>query len=60
MIRENLVAKRIAIDCYRDMVRRLGDQGPTTSDLLKQSLAVEKEHANELAHLLNGMPDRVT
>ena len=56
MIRENLVAERIAIDSYRDMVRYLGDQDPTTSTLLKQILAVEEEHADELADLLEGMP----
>jgi bacterioferritin len=56
MIRENLVAERIAIDSYRDMVRFLGDRDPTTSDLLKQILAVEEEHADELSDLLEGMP----
>ena len=56
MIRENLVAERIAIDSYRDMVRYLGDQDPTTSHLLRQILAVEEEHADELADLLEGMP----
>ena len=56
MIQENLVAERIAIDSYRGMVRYLGDQDPTTSDLLKQILAVEEEHADELADLLEGVP----
>jgi bacterioferritin len=56
MIQEDLVAERIAIDSYRDMVRYLGDQDPTTSDLLKQILAVEEQHADELADLLEGMP----
>lgn len=56
MIQENLVAERIAIDSYRDMVRYLGDHDPTTSTLLKQILAVEEEHADELADLLDGMP----
>ncbi len=56
MIREDLVAERIAIDSYRDMVHHLGDQDPTTSDLLKKILAVEEEHADELADLLEGMP----
>jgi bacterioferritin len=56
MIREDLVAERIAIDSYRDMVRFLGEQDPTTSTLLKQILAVEEEHADELADLLEGMP----
>ena len=56
MIRENLVAERIAIDSYRDMILYLGDQDPTTSVLLKQILAVEEEHADELADLLEGLP----
>ncbi len=56
MIRENLVAERIAIDSYRDMIRYLGDQDPTTSVLLKQILSVEEEHADELSDLLDGMP----
>lgn len=55
MIRENLVAERIAIDSYRDMVTYLGNQDPTTSDLLKQILAVEEQHADELADFLQGM-----
>lgn len=56
MIQENLVAERIAIDSYRDMVLYLGDHDPTTSDLLKQILAVEEAHADEMADLLEGMP----
>lgn len=55
MIQENLVAERIAIDSYRDMILYLGDQDPTTCGLLKQILAVEEEHADELADLLEGM-----
>jgi bacterioferritin len=56
MIKEDLVAERIAIDSYRDMILYLGDQDPTTSTLLKQILAVEEEHADELADLLKGLP----
>jgi bacterioferritin len=56
MIREDLVAERIAIDSYREMIRFLGHQDPTTSTLLKTILAVEEEHADELADLLQGMP----
>lgn len=37
-------------------MRVLEDQDPTTSDLLRQILAVEEEHADELADLLEGMP----
>jgi bacterioferritin len=50
------VAERIAIDSYRDMIKYLGTDDPTTSVLLKQILAVEEEHADELADLLEGLP----
>jgi len=56
MIREDLVAERIAIHSYRKSIQYLGAQDPTTSDLLKRILAVEEEHADELASLLSGMP----
>ncbi len=55
MIQEDLVAERVAIDSYREMVHFLGDQDPTTSDLLKKILAVEEQHADELADLLEGV-----
>lgn len=56
MIREDLVAERIAINSYRDMIRYLGADDPTTSDILKGILAVEEEHADELADLLEDLP----
>jgi len=56
MIRENLVAERIAIDSYRDMVQFIGADDPTTRRMLEGILAVEEEHADELADLLQGMP----
>ena len=59
MIKEDLVAERIAIDSYRETVKYLGDADPTTSDMLKAILAVEEEHADELADLLTGMPSKV-
>jgi bacterioferritin len=57
MVRENLVAERIAIQSYRETIQFLGDKDTTTSDLLKRILAAEEEHADELASLLTGMPD---
>ena len=54
MIKENLVAERIAIDSYRELISYLGHDDPTTSQLLKSILAVEEEHADELADLLEG------
>jgi bacterioferritin len=52
MIREDLVAERIAIDSYRELIQYLGDNDPTTSQLLKGILAVEEAHADELSDLL--------
>lgn len=52
MIKENLVAERIAIDSYRELIQYLGSDDPTTSRMLKEILAVEEEHADELADLL--------
>lgn len=56
MIREDLVAERIAIDSYRELIQYLDEQDPTTSQLLKGILAVEEQHADELADLLDDMP----
>ena len=52
MIKENLVAERIAIETYRDMVRHFGDNDPTTRVLLERILAQEEEHANDMHDLL--------
>jgi len=56
MIKEDLVAERIAIDSYRELIAYIGHQDPTTSQMLKGILAVEEEHADELADLLVGLP----
>src|SRR5215470_16339700 len=52
MIKEDLVAERIAIETYRDMVRYFGDNDPTTRVLLERILAQEEEHANDMHDLL--------
>jgi bacterioferritin len=52
MIKENLVAERIAIETYRDMVRYFGDKDPTTRIMLEGILAQEEEHANDMHDLL--------
>src|SRR5205085_3648380 len=56
MIRENLVAERIAIDSYRGFLQYLGDKDPTTQRMLEGILAVEEKHADELADLLLDVP----
>ena len=53
MLRENLVAERIAVESYTELVRYVGDGDPTTRRLLEDILAVEERHADELAGLLN-------
>lgn len=53
-IRENLVAERIAIDSYREMILYVGDDDPTTRGILEGILATEEKHADELADLLQG------
>ena len=52
MIKENLVAERIAIETYREMVRYFGDRDPTTRVILERILAQEEEHANDMHDLL--------
>ena len=52
MIKENLVAERIAIDSYGEMIRYIGDNDPTTRRMLEDILAMEEEHADDLAKLL--------
>ena len=53
-IRENLVAERIAIDSYREIIQYIGDSDPTTRRLMEEILEVEEEHADDLADLLPG------
>jgi bacterioferritin len=57
MIREDLVAERIAIDSYRELIQFLGAQDPTTSHMLRTILVVEEQHADELADLLVNQVD---
>ena len=52
MIREDLVAERIAIDSYREMITYLGNDDPTTRRLMETILAMEEEHADDLVNLL--------
>ena len=58
MMKEDLIAERIAIDSYREMIKFLGDDDPTTRRIMEEILAVEEEHADDLSTLLQGM-DRV-
>jgi bacterioferritin len=53
MIRENLIAERIAIDHYRELIRYFGDDDPTTRTMLEKILVVEEEHAEDMTSLLD-------
>lgn len=55
MIKEDLVAERIAIDSYREMITYFGNQDPTTRRLMEEILAVEEEHADDLVSMLQKM-----
>ena len=52
MIKEDLVAERIAIDSYREMITYAGNDDPTTRRMLEGILAMEEEHADDLVSLL--------
>ncbi len=52
MIKEDLVAERVAIDSYREMIAYLGNDDPTTRRMLEGILAMEEEHADDLVSLL--------
>jgi len=52
MVRANLVAERVAIESYRQMIELIGDSDPTTKQLLTQIMAVEEEHADDMRDLL--------
>lgn len=55
MVKEDLVAERIAIESYSEIVRWLGNDDPTTRVLVEQILKVEEEHANDMLDLLAKM-----
>ncbi len=52
MIKENLIAERIAVEHYQELIRYFGDDDPTTRHMLTRILAVEEEHAEDMHDLL--------
>ena len=57
MLREDLVAERIAIESYREIVEWLHGKDSTTKRMMEEILAVEEEHADDINSLLSGMKD---
>lgn len=52
MVRANLIAERVAIESYRQMIAAIGDKDPTTRQMLIRIMAVEEEHADDMRDLL--------
>lgn len=52
MVRADLIAERVAIESYRQMIEAIGDKDPTTKLMLTEILAVEEEHADDMSDLL--------
>ena len=52
MIRADLIAERVAIESYRQMIQAIGDRDPTTTKMLTDIMAVEEEHADDMRDLL--------
>ncbi len=57
MIEEDLVAERVAIETYSEVIRWLGNDDPTTRRMIEDILKMEEQHADELASLLATLPD---
>ncbi|MGE8305507.1 MAG: ferritin-like domain-containing protein [Pseudomonas kermanshahensis] len=55
MVLEDLVAERIAIDSYREIIQYIGDSDPTTRRIFEDILAQEEEHADDMSDLLQGL-----
>jgi len=55
MIREDLVAERIAVESYNEILRYLGDDDPTTRTMMERIMANEEEHAKDMKTLLESL-----
>jgi len=55
MVTENLVAERIAIDSYREIIAYLGNDDPTTRRIFEDILAQEEEHADDMSDILDDL-----
>jgi bacterioferritin len=55
MVREDLIAERVAVASYQEIVRWLGNDDPTTRRMMEEILATEEEHADDLVNILHRM-----
>ena len=58
MVKEDLVAERIAVASYQEIVRWLSNDDPTTRRMMEEILAKEEEHADDLLNILHRMDSR--
>ena len=58
MIKEDLIAERIAIESYMELIRYFGDNDPTSRRLMEEVLEQEEEHADDMATLLESLDPR--
>ena len=58
MIKEDLIAERIAIESYMEMIRYFGENDPTSRRMMEEILAKEEEHADDLVTLLETLDPR--
>jgi bacterioferritin len=55
LVREDLVAERVAVETYSEIIRWLGNDDPTSRRMMETILAMEEEHANDLIDLIDQM-----
>jgi bacterioferritin len=55
MLRDDLIAERVAIEAYTEMIRYIGEDDSTTRRLLEGILGVEEEHAEEISSMLENL-----
>ncbi|AAZ37851.1 ferritin-like domain-containing protein [Pseudomonas savastanoi pv. phaseolicola] len=55
MVYEDLIAERIAVDSYREIIQYIGDSDPTTRRIFEEILAQEEEHADDMSDILEGL-----
>jgi bacterioferritin len=59
MVREDLVAERVAVESYNEIIRYLGADDPTTRRMLEKIMANEEEHADDMKKILDNLSENL-
>jgi len=59
MVREDLVAERIAVESYTEIIRYLGEDDPTTRRMIEKIMAKEEEHADDMKKILDNLSEKI-